>query len=88
MVSNFVILWYVCVCVFLILFLCFLCLFYFGWFVLLACSFSKEREKAGIELGEWGSRNDRGRNERGQIIIRIFCMKNNYFQLKNKFPML
>lgn len=92
MVSNFVILWVLCVCVFLTHFLCFLCFpvcfILVGLFYLPVHFLKRERKQVQSWVSGEVGMNDRGRNEREQIIIRIYCLKNNYFQLKNKFPML
>ena len=56
---------------------------YSGFYVfLLACLFSKDREKEGKKLDIWGGGEYLGGNEGGETIIRIYHMKINIFYKK------
>lgn len=41
-----------------------------------------------MELGEWGSGEDLGGHEGGETMIKVHCMKKNYFHKKIELPML
>ena len=58
---------------------------YSGFYVfLLACLFSKDREKEGKKLDIWRGGEDLGGNEGGETIIRIYHMKK-VFSIKKSF---
>lgn len=51
---------------------------FFSPFVCLPGYFVK-KEKEGVELNGWGGGEDLGRNEGGETMIRIYCMKKSIF---------
>lgn len=65
--------------------ICSFLIFLFACFI--SCLFPKDRDRegkrAGMELGGWDSEEDLRRIGVGEIVIRIYCMKNVSFNLNN-----